>query len=125
MEERKFKIDIKENSDIALEDTELGVSPETSLDFIIEKCIEIKEEAFSKELLDEFYKLKEALNSDFYLEKRNEIEEAKEKEDKSEYKKLYEEYNSDPLVKEYEKIKEEVLLTLVEIKDEIDEKLKV
>ena len=78
MEKDELLRKIFEDEDLKIEDNEeLGVSPETNEDLIIEQCLKVKKSVISKSLLTAFYSLKIRLNESDYLLKRDEIESLK------------------------------------------------
>ena len=106
------------------ENEELGVSPETHDDFIIEECIRIKKDAIDKSLLAAFYALKMRINESDYLIKRDEIEKLKNS-DPTLYALKVKEYNNDELIKKYNELKNDILSILSKVKIEIERRLKV
>ncbi len=124
MEKDELLRKIFEDEDLKIEDNEeLGVSPETNEDLIIEQCLKIKKNAVSKLLLAAFYSLKIRLNESDYLLKRDEIESLKHS-DPTLYALKVKEYNNDEIVKKYNELKEDILSSLSEVKIELERKLK-
>ena len=117
---------LEERESINKEDNkeELGVSPETHDDFIIEECLRIKKDAIDKSLLAAFYALKMRINENDYLIKRDEIERLKNS-DHTLYALKVKEYNNDELIKKYNELKNDILSILSEVKIEIERRLKV